>query len=69
VCRIRSQKIFVQTVEKVIYGQSMANNVQSILNLNRNCKVLARERRQTGEFQYYEKQEECLYGLGIADLR
>jgi len=32
-------------------------------------EVLARKRRQTEESQYYEEQEECLYGPGIADLR
>jgi len=42
---------------------------EACLNLNRSCKVLARERRQTEEFQYYEEQKECLYGPGIADLR
>jgi len=36
------------------------------LSLNRNCEVLARERR-TEESQYYEKQEGCLYGPKIAD--
>jgi len=31
---------------------------KACLNLNRSCKVLARERRQTEEFQHYEEQEE-----------
>jgi len=38
------------------------------LSLNRSRKV-SRERRQTGESQYYEEQKDCLYGSGIANLR
>jgi len=37
------------------------------LSLNRSREVIARERRQTEESQYYEEQEECLYVSGIAD--
>jgi len=36
------------------------------LSLNRSREVLARERRQIEESQYYEEQEACLYGPGIA---
>jgi len=37
------------------------------LSLNWSHKVLARERRQTEDSQYYEKYEGCLYGPEIAD--
>jgi len=37
------------------------------LSLNQSHEVLAREKRQTEESEYYEKHEGCLYGPGIAD--
>jgi len=37
------------------------------LSLNRSREVLAREKRQTDESQYYEGQKGCLYSPGIAD--
>jgi len=35
----------------------------------RSHEILARERRQTEDSHYYEKEKGCLYGPGIADLR
>jgi len=44
-------------------------NNKACLSLNQSREKLTRERRQTKESQYYEEQEECLYGPGIANLR
>jgi len=40
--------------ESYLWSKYGEHNVQSAY-LNRSCKVLARERRQTEEFEYYEE--------------